>query len=403
MEKSVKIIQDKFKLIRKTLNERGKRLWAATEASALGWGGITRVAEATGLSRTTITSGLNELKQIKRKRKVDNSHVRQPGGGRKRLSTQEPGIITALERMLSSATRGDPESPLLWTSRSTRQLADALNKRGYRLCDRTVAHILEDLGYSLQATRKVNEGKQHPDRDAQFKYLYKQIKQFQKKHDPVISVDAKKKELIGNFEAKGTQWRKKGDVIEVNAYDYPSLASGKAIPYGVYDLTNNEGWVSVGTDHETAEFAASTILHWWLHMGQKQYPKATQILITADCGGSNRPLSSQWHIMLQHLSNRLGIAIKVCHFPPGTSKWNKIEHAMFSYITKNWHGRPLTSYEVMVKLIGSTKTTTGLQVKAKLDRKKYPTGIQYTDEAIESVNITRDRFHGDWNYQIDPI
>jgi hypothetical protein len=315
-----------------------------------------------------------------------------------------PDLRTAVEKLVAPATRGDPMSPLLWTSKSTKQLAAALGKQGFEVTDRTVARLLHEAGYSLQALRKTREGTEdHPDRDAQFRFIQRRIREQQRGGEPVISIDCKKKELVGDFKNGGREWQLKGDPEAVRVHDFVDPALGKAIPYGVYDVLRNEGWVSVGIDHETAEFAASTVLRWWRQMGRRVYANATALQIIADGGGSNGSRSRLWKLELQRLASETGLVVRVCHLPPGTSKWNKIEHRMFCHITQNWRGRPLLSHQVVVKLIAATRTTRGLKIRAALDTKNYPTGIEVSDEELASVNLTPDRFHGDWSYTVSPV
>lgn len=393
----VKKIKKKFDLASPHLNERTRRIWAAIEAKALGHGGISILSSATNLSRSTIHLGLDELKS---KRKIDVEKIRKPGGGRKKIIEKDKTILGDLEAILEPATRGDPESVLRWTCKSTKQLANELNKKGYRVSDRKICDLLSDLGYSLQANRKTNEGNSHPDRDAQFLYIYKKVKNFQSSKQPVISVDTKKKELVGNHKNQGKEWNPKGKPIEVDTYDFPDKNTPKAAPYGVYDITKNEGWVSVGISSDTAEFAVATINKWWVKMGKKSYPNAKKIYITSDCGGSNSRRSRLWKMELQKLADKIHMDIHVSHFPPGTSKWNKIEHKMFSFISINWRGRPLTTYNVIVNLISNTKTKTGLEIRAELDEKKYAKGIKISDEDFKSIKIEKCKFHGEWNYII---
>ena len=395
-----KIVTAKFKSLRKVLDERSLRTWAATEAIALGYGGIAAVSRATGMGRRTIWSGVQEVK--KPKLQANAERTRRAGAGRKRIADVNPKLIRALKRAVESSTRGDPMTPLLWTNKSVRNLAEELGRQGYAVSHATVAAELKNFGYRLQANRKVQEGKQHPDRDAQFKHINKKVRGFQKRKQPVISIDTKKKELVGGFANKGREWHKKGQSPRVNVHDFPSDADGKAIPYGVYDMTRNEGWVSVGIDHDTAEFAVNSIQQWWRHMGTKTYPEATQLLIIADNGGSNGARSRLFKLALQQFANTHGLKLSVCHFPPGTSKWNKIEHRMFSQITRNWRGRPLTDFQTVVNLIANTTTKTGLRIRARLDRRNYPIGIKVTDEQLAAVRILKDSFHGDWNYRITP-
>jgi hypothetical protein len=395
-------IRRKFRLVAVELDERRRRQWAAAEARDVGWGGISIVARATGLSRPTIMAGLKDLELSAKSRLVAAARVRSPGGGRRTLTQSDPGLLEALERLIDPATRGDPMSPLRWTCKSTAKLAEELTRQNHPVSDRTVAMLLKQSGYSLQANRKSREGSSHPDRNAQFEYINRQVRAFQKRQQPVVSVDTKKKELVGEFKNPGEEWQPQGQPQPVNVHDFPDKKLGKAIPYGVYDLAGNEGWVSVGIDHDTAEFACASILRWWNEMGSARFPRATELMITADGGGSNSSRNRLWKKSLQRLSDELGMTLKICHFPPGTSKWNKIEHRLFCFITKNWRGRPLTTYEVIVNLIASTTTKTGLIVRAALDPRQYETGITVSDEELEHLRLTRAKFHGEWNYSIKP-
>lgn len=399
---TVKQLRQKFKALAWALDECSLRVWAATEAKALGWGGVSRVAEATGLTRPTIHRGLEELEQKHRPDAEEVARVRRVGGGRKRLVDQNPRLRKDLDSLLDPTTRGDPMSPLRWTSKSTRKLAAELKKRRHTVSARTVAQLLYEMDYSLQANRKTREGTNHPDRDAQFLYINKLVKRYTKRQHPVISVDTKKKELVGDFKNGGREWQPKGSPEEVRVHDFRDKKLGKVVPYGIYDVYRNEGWVSVGIDHDTAEFAVHSIRTWWKRMGSRAYPDATDLLITADSGGSNSARSRLWKVAIQRLANETELKISVCHFPPGTSKWNKIEHKMFCHITENWRGRPLLSREVVVNLIANTTTSKGLTVKARLDKRTYPTGIKVLDEELERVNLKPAKFHGDWNYTILP-
>lgn len=378
-----------------------RRHWAASEALALGWGGISVTSQATGLSRTTIELGIKELEQPT-ETIAESGRIRRPGGGRKPLTALDRRLLKELEKLLDSATRGDPQSPLRWTCKSSRQLAEELERKGHPVSHQTVIALLHELDYSLQANRKTKEGAAHPDRNQQFEYISRKVRAFQRRAQPVISVDTKKKELLGDFRQSGCEWRPKGKPLKVRTHDFPDKKLGKAIPYGVYDLTNNAGWVSVGIDHDTAAFAAATIRRWWAEMGQPTFPQATELLITADSGGSNSNRSRLWKVALQELANQTGLQITVCHYPPGTSKWNKIEHRMFCHITQNWRGKPLTSRSVVVNLIGNTKTRTGLSINAGLDLGTYATGIKVSDDELAAVKLKKDKFHGDWNYTISP-
>ena len=393
----IKQFRKKFNLVSLHLNEKTRRLWAATEAKTFGRGGVTILAAATNLSRSTIHLGIKELES---KKKVNAEEIRKSGGGRKKLIEKDKTLLSDLEKILEPATRGDPESVLRWTCKSTKQLASELNKKGYRVSDRKICDLLSDLGYSLQANRKKNEGKSHPDRDAQFLYIYEKVKKFQRTKQPIISVDTKKKELVGNYKNQGKEWHPKQNPIDVDTHDFPDPNVAKAAPYGVYDITKNEGWVSVGISSDTAQFAVATINKWWVKMGKKRYANAKKIYITSDCGGSNSRRSRLWKMELQKLANKIHMDVHVSHFPPGTSKWNKIEHKMFSFISMNWRGRPLTTYNVIVNLISNTKTKTGLEIRAELDERKYQKGIKISDEDFKSINIKKCDFHGEWNYII---
>jgi transposase len=399
-QETLATLREKYQALAPLMDERILRRWAATEALALGWGGASAITKATGLSRTTIRSAIAELRQPAIP--PPPGRIRNPGAGRPRLTRSDPQLLDDLRALLEAATRGDPEAPLLWTSKSTRNLADELGGLGHRVSHDTVSRLLEEIGYSLQANRKTREGKDHADRDAQFEYINQQVRAFQEAGQPVVSVDAKKKELVGDFRNPGREWHRRGEPEEVRAKDFPDKQLGKAIPEGVYDLGRNEGWVSVGIDHDTAEFAAASLRRWWEEMGAAAYPKACRLLITADAGGSNGHRSRLWKVALQGLADDLGLRISVCHFPPGTSKWNKIEHRMFSYITKNWRGRPLVSRGVIVNLIGHVRTRSGLRIKAELDTRSYPKGLKVSDEELAKVRLEKADFHGDWNYTILP-
>jgi hypothetical protein len=398
---NVDLMKQKFETLCPFMDERMRRLWAAAEAQALGRGGITAVAAATGLSRTTITQGMRE-QQGSTEAERSPDQIRRPGGGRKAVTERDPTLLRDVEALVDPLTRGDPQSPLRWTCKSTRRLATELQGLGHAVSARTVARLLRGMHYSLQANRKTQEGSVHPDRNAQFEYINERTKVFQARGQPVISVDTKKKELVGDFKNGGREWRPRGEPEYVRVYDFPDKELGKAIPYGVYDVTTNTGWVSVGMDHDTAEFAVATLQQWWRQMGVSTYPEATELLIIADGGGSNGVRIRLWKTELQRLADETGLRIAVCHLPPGTSKWNKIEHRMFAYITQNWRGRPLVSHEVVVNLIGNTTTQTGLHIRAALDPNRYETGKKITDEVLAEVPIERDRFHGEWNYTIIP-
>ena len=397
-------LKGKFAVLGPLLDERTRRLWAAAEARSLGRGGVSRVAEATGMSRGTVRAGLKELDsgEPTAHEPKGSARLRSPGGGRKTLATRDPGLVGALERQLDPLTRGDPMGPLRWTCSSAARLAQRLRAEGHPVSERTVNRLLHELGYSLQANRKTLEGRQHPDRDAQFRRIDRRVRAFQRLGQPVVSVDTKKKELIGRYRNGGREWRPKGQPEEVKVHDFIDRELGKAIPYGVYDLTANAGWVSVGVDHDTAEFAVHTLRRWWWQMGRHTYPNAKRLLITADGGGSNSSRSRLWKFELQKLADALGLGISVCHFPPGTSKWNKIEHRMFCHITENWRGRPLVSHEVVVNLIGATTTQGGLAIRSELDEGRYLTGRQVSNEQMDTLSIKRDVFHGEWNYTVSP-
>ena len=397
----VERIRRKFQALAPLLDERARRHWAAAEAWELAWGGVTAVAAATGLSRTTIAAGLRELRNPDADPALVG-RIRRPGGGRKRVEEADPGLSAALDALIDPVTRGDPESPLRWTCKSTRRLADELGRQGYPVSARTVAALLHALGYSLQANRKAREGGRHPDRDAQFAYINGQTRRLQRRGQPVVSVDTKKKELLGDFKNAGREWQPPGQPEEVRVHDFQDPALGKAIPYGVYDLANNQGWVSVGVHHDTARFAARTIGRWWADMGSRRFPRARELLITADGGGSNSCRSRLWKVALQELADDIGLRLRVCHFPPGTSKWNKIEHRLFSFITQNWRGKPLLSRQAIVELIASTTTRAGLVVRAALDTTPYETGIKVSDEEMAELRLTPGDFHGEWNYSIAP-
>lgn len=398
---TVSAIRRKYEMLRPSMDERVRRLWAGAEAQLIGRGGITLVSEATGVAHTTIRRGIRELAE-QAGDASPQSRVRRPGGGRKKIIETDPLLLEALESLLDPVTRGDPESPLRWTCKSTRRLSEELGKARHPVCPRKVGYLLNEAGYSLQANRKTREGSSHPDRDAQFQYINARVKAFQRQRQPTISVDTKKKELVGDFSNVGKEYRKKGCPDEVNVHDFPDKELGKAIPYGVYDIASNEGWVNVGIDHDTAQFAAHSILCWWRKMGQSRFPRATRLMITADGGGSNSSRSRLWKVALQDLANTLDMSLSVCHFPPGTSKWNKIEHRMFSFITQNWRGKPLRSFQAIVNLISSTTTKAGLTVKAHLDTNQYETGIRVSDEEMARLRLFRHKFHGDWNYTVRP-
>jgi Rhodopirellula transposase DDE domain len=398
-------VRQKYVALESIMDERMRRWWAATEAASIGWGGITAVARATGLSRPTIQAGLAELKAPPNSLSDPTpakGRIRRAGGGRHCLKETDQTLLQALEALVEPTTCGDPQSPLRWTCKSTRNLAEALVLHGHPVSHHTVARLLQGMDYSLQANRKTLEGASHPDRNAQFEHLYHRVRSFQDRGQPVVSVDTKKKELVGNFKNSGGEWRPKRQPEEVRSKDFKDKQLGKVAPYGVYDLTANAGWVSVGIDHDTALFATESVKRWWSKMGSKVYPRAKELLITADSGGSNGSRLRLWKVALQELADAIGLSLSVCHFPPGTSKWNTIEHRMFCHITENWRSKPLVSRAVIVNLIGNTKTRAGLHIRAELDENHYPLGIKVTDEQLAAVRITRDEFHGEWNYTVQP-
>jgi transposase len=395
----ISAITARYEALRAVLDERSRRLLAAAESQTAGRGGISIVAKAIGISRPVIRQGIAELKDPTA---LAPGRVRKEGGGRKRASDKDSSLKTDLESLLESTTRGDPEAALRWTCKSVRQLTAELQRMKHQVSHQVVADLLHELGYSLQANRKTKEGSSHPDRNAQFEHLNAKVKWSLSRHQPVISVDTKKKELVGDFKNDGREMRPKGQPEEVRVHDFVDPELGRATPYGIYDLGRNSGWVSVGMDHDTAEFAVETIRRWWRTMGRPTYPEATRLLITADAGGSNGSRLRLWKVELQKLADEAGLRIAVCHFPPGTSKWNKIEHRLFSYITQNWRGQPLRSFQAIVNLIAATTTTTGLKVHAELNTKAYQSGIKVSDDELALVQIRRDKFHGDWNYEIRP-
>jgi transposase len=392
-------VRARFEMLAPFLNERTRRLAAAAEAAAIGRGGIARVSRATGVSRRAIASGLDQLKAPD---DLGASRIRRPGGGRKRTVETDATLRADLERLIDPVTRGDPESPLRWTCKSIRKLAEELRRMGHATSHRMVAELLHELGYSLQANRKTIEGKGHPDRNAQFEHINRKVRAALKAGEPVISVDAKKKELVGDFKNAGREWRPEGDPEPVRVYDFIIPGLGRVTPYGIFDMAHNAGWVNVGRDHDTSAFAVESIRRWWGSMGRAQYPEAKTLLITADGGGSNGSRVRLWKLELQRLASETGLRISVCHFPPGTSKWNKIEHRLFSFISQNWRGRPLVSHEVIVNLIAATTTETGLKVACELDRNSYPSGIKVSKEDMAGINLRKDKFHGEWNYTILP-
>ena len=402
MEKQTLIAQIKtrYDLVAATLDERDRRTLAAAEALTLGWGGITLVAQATGLARATILLGLQELRGTRPA--APAGRVRRAGGGRKPRAATDPTVLAALEQLVEPTTRGDPESPLRWTCLSVRKLATALGAQGHSVSHQWVAATLRARGYSLQANRKTREGSDHPDRDAQFAHIAATSSAYLAAGDPVISVDTKKKELVGDFKNGGREWRPMGEPEEVRVHDFPLPDLGRVSPYGIYDLAANAGWVSVGVDHDTAAFAVASIRHWWEERGRARYPTAQRLLITADGGGSNGSRVRLWKWELQQFADASGLTIQVCHLPPGTSKWNKIEHRLFSFITQNWRGRPLVSYAVILSLIAATTTATGLTVESYLDPAPYPLGRSVSDAEMATLRLERDEFHGEWNYTIQP-
>ena len=393
-------IKQLFDLILPYLDEKQRRLLAGAEAIVWGSGGIAGVAEIVGMSRITVAAGISELKHPE---SIESERIRRPGSGRKRKAATDPTLRSDLEKLMDPVTRGEPDSPLRWTSKSSRNLAAELTKLGHPVSEYVVRGLLHEMGYSLQANRKTEEGNlPRPDRDAQFQHISTTVEEFQEKAQPVISVDTKKKELVGNYKNAGREYHPKGEPPKVLDHDFPDKELGKVSPYGVYDLLRNEAFVNLGTDHDTPAFAAQSIRSWWHTMGQEAYPTATELLITADCGGSNGARPKLWKVELQRFADESGLTITVCHFPPGTSKWNKIEHRLFSHITRNWRGRPLINHETIVNLIANTRTSTGLKVQCRLDTNAYPTGIQVSDEEMAQLNITHHESHGEWNYTLSP-
>ncbi len=395
----IETVRAKYAVLAPELTERTRRLWAATEARALGYGGIATVERATGVSRSTITRGLRELELGET---LGPGRTRRTGGGRKKATKKDPGLLKDLEALVEPTASGDPDSPLRWTLKSVRNLAQELRAMGHEASHQLAADLLHELGYSLQGNRKTLEGPQHADRDAQFRYINDAVRRFQKDEQPAISVDTKKKELIGDFKNAGREWRPKAQPVTVKMHDFLIPEQGKAIPYGVYDLTRNQGWVSIGITHDTAHFAVNAIRSWWKHMGRSSYPNAKSLLITADAGGSNGPRVRLWKWELQRFANRTGLTVRSCHFPPGTSKWNKIEHRLFSHIAMNWRGKPLTDLATIVSLIGSTKTNQGLRVRSEIDPRSYAKGVAVTAEQMAKIRLEPHAFHGDWNYTIRP-
>lgn len=392
-------IKKRYENIHSHMDEKGKRLWCGNEAVSLGRGGISIVVRATGMAFNTVREGTLEIKGIKL---VPKDRIRREGGGRKQKITKDPGLKAKIEELVEASTRGDPESPLKWCSKSTRNITDELKKCGKEMSHTLVAKTLLSMDYSLQANRKTNEGGTHPDRDAQFNFINAKTKEFQGQNQPVISVDTKKKELIGNYKNAGREYHLKGKSTKVNVYDFLDEEKGKVSPYGIYDLAKNKGWVNVGISHDTAQFAVESIRLWWKEMGKKTYPKASELYINADGGGSNGSRNRLWKIELQKLATKLKLVIHVSHFPPGTSKWNKIEHRMFSFISKNWRGRPLIDRATVVSLIAKTTTKTGLTIRARLDENEYPKGLKISNHALAKIHLKKEPFHGEWNYQILP-
>ncbi len=395
-------VRERYQNIEWILNERQRRLFVANEAKLIGHGGITLVQKATGVARNSIKLGLKELANKEGEQKLSSSRIRKVGGGRKASVIENKELQSALELLIEPYTRGDPESPLRWTCKSLRQLATELKSQGFSVSHTSVGTILKNMGYSLQVNQKTIEGSNHPDRNAQFEFINEQVNNTISDEQPVISVDSKKKELVGPYKNGGKEYRPKGDPEKVNLYDFVDKELGKVNPYGVYDIRDNSAWVSVGTDHDTATFAVSTIRKWWFYMGKTLYPNAKKLMITADGGGSNGYRVRLWKVELQKLANELNFPIYVSHFPPGTSKWNKIEHRLFSFISMNWRGKPLISHEVIVNLIAATTTRKGLKVRAKLDSISYPKGIKVTNKEFNNLNIKYNKFHGEWNYSIHP-
>jgi hypothetical protein len=397
--RQVRAIRRKYRSLLPVLDERQRRLWAAVEARALGRGGLGAIVRATGMAKTTVLRGLGDLESGPG---LIPDRVRRPGAGRKRATVVDPGLVAAMKNLVEPVTRGDPQSPLLWTCKSTRHLATELAAKGHPISHTAVANLLWEQGYSLQANRKTKEGTNHPDRNAQFEYINRRVRRQQAGRQPAISVDTKKKENVGDFKNAGREWCPQGQPEEVRVHDFLDKKKGKAIPYGVYDLAQDVGWVSVGVDHDTAAFAVQTIRHWWRRLGCKAYPRARSLLVTADSGGSNGNRVRLWKWELQKLANETGLTVSVSHLPPGTSKWNKIEHRLFSFISKNWRGRPLLTHATIVNLIGATTTSTGLRVFCMLDRRKYPKKVVVSDEQMATINLVGDKFHADWNYTIKP-
>ena len=395
-------VKAKYAVLRHVLDEASARAWAATEARAVGRGGIAAVALATGMSRDRIRTGLREIADVSEAPPRGERRIRKKGGGRKRLVENDPTLVSDLLLLVEPGTRGDPQSPLRWTLKSLSELKAALAEKGHTASRSSIGRLLGDSGFSLQGTSKVTEGAKHPDRDAQFNHIADEATRFATEGEPVISVDTKKKELVGDFKNAGREWQPEGEPVPVRVHDFVDKTLGKAVPYGVYDVARNEGWVSVGVDHDTAEFSVETISRWWREMGKEAYPNATKLLVTADGGGSNGSRVWLWKHELQRFADRTGLAVSVSHYPPGTSKWNKIEHRMFCHITRNWRGRPLESVETIVSLIAATKTTRGLRIRAKLDTGTYASGRKVPPSEIKKLRLERNEFHGDWNYTLKP-
>lgn len=393
-------IAQRYEALRAVMDERVRRLWAGAEALAAGRGGVSRVARATGMARNTVAAGVREVREEGKPEEL--VRVRRRGAGRPRAEALQPGLKETLESLVDPVTRGDPESPLRWTSKSLRQLVGELKRLRYEVSPQKVAELLKEAGYSLQAMHKTLEGEAHPDRNAQFEHINAEAEAFLARGQPVISVDTKKKELVGEFKNGGREWQPAGAPVLALTHDFPDTALGKAIPYGVYDVADNSAWVSVGVDHDTPVFAVNSIRAWWSKMGRARYPEAKELLVTADSGGSNSARSRVWKAELQRLADETGLSISVCHFPPGTSKWNKVEHRLFSHISLNWRGRPLEDYETVVNLIGSTTTRKGLEVKARLDRRHYRTGVKVPQAEMKRLHLVRSDFHGEWNYRLEP-
>jgi transposase len=395
------MIKQRYCLISPFLDERQRRLYLAAEAKVIGYGGVSIVSRMTGVSRSAISAGYEDYDQAKEK-KLSPGRIRKEGGGRKRTVATDVTLKTDLEALIEPVTRGDPESPLRWTCKSVRNLSDELNRMGHKTSHRMVAELLHEMEYSLQGNRKTLEGESHPDRNAQFEFINQRVKELQSMEQPVISVDTKKKELVGDFKNGGKELRPKGDPEKVRVHDFKIPELGRVAPYGIYDMTHNIGWVNVGLDHDTSAFAVESIRRWWHSMGRELYPQAKHLMVTADGGGSNGYRIKLWKVELQKLADETGLSIQVCHFPPGTSKWNKIEHRLFSFISQNWRGKPLISYEVIVKLIAATTNRIGLKVECQLDTNLYPKAIKVSDKEMADINIQRDSFHGEWNYAIYP-